>query len=397
MGEFVIRQVDRHGRLLGCRRVPNVLAFEGTERLLRRVFPPITAAPVFKLGLSGAFSHTETERPNHPPLVPEIPAYDPTVTLAQLAEAANWPNEGGAPDAETRTLIGYARREVAFTVSPSADGARIETDELAFVNPIQWIQHGDWSPNDPPRPWQPGWEAWEPEVGYPYQIPQIHEDAFWNTDFGAFLASNLFRLGGYPINVAFIHNLGDDGVFSPDDELVASCTMMTAPVLWRPGATLHVRYHAEIQRALDTETHGCTRWFAERMARAMFQGVACCSIFKAALAVNPPGKLTARSTYDDLVLIEHGEPPQPDTRDLTSWAIEPASGLTPPYAYTAEPEPWENEDEDPWPAVTYLVVIADVGGAPHLAWYQAINPAKTLAHGDTLTIDGGVKFELAGL
>jgi len=387
MGEFVIRLRGPDGRLLAGRHARNVLAFEGTERLLRRIFPPLGPAIAFKLGLSGAFSHTESERPNHNPDAPEFAAYDGTTTLSHLTNPAYSPNEGGVPGA---SLVGYARRDVAFTVRPWAGGARIETEEIAFDNVIGWAQRGDWSPDPPPRPWGPPWQGWEPEIGYPYQTPVIEPDALWDPDptgFGAFLAGNLHRLGGFPINVVFLQDL--------DGHLIASAALMTNPVLWRPGSTLTVQYTAEIQRAVDAATHGCTAWFAEKIAGAMFQGAGCCSQFLAALVTNPPGTLGERSTYQDLALIEEA-----GIKTLTSWTIHAASGLTPPYAYTLDgPDPWVNDDEPPasWPAATYMVVLADVGGAPQLAWYQARNPAIVMEHDDTLPIDGGVKFELAGL
>lgn len=232
MGEFLLELVER-GRVVQRRTCANLLHFEGLGNLLHRAFPPLVPALAFTLGLTGATVRTRVERPN--PALDELLFDDPRLTFWDLTNGSA--NEGGAPDDVTRGLIGYARQPVTFDITRAADSVLLATERVEFHNAVPWARQGFDDP--PPPPWQaPGWEQWEPSVGFPYQIPNVAEDALGDRAIGRFFTANLHRLGGYPITHCFIA--------TQYNQVVAS-SVVQAPLLWRPGGYVYAQYRGEIR------------------------------------------------------------------------------------------------------------------------------------------------------
>ena len=242
MGAFLL--TTDSGRLV----VPNMLHFEGTETMLRRIFGSESEC-TFTLGFAGPTLYAATQRPNTSSAVQQT-------QMLTLAEAcSSTANEGGQPSDDGRTLVGYERKDVAWSFAN--DGAHViaQTQVATWANPVEWKHQGTWYQwtgteweEYKVREWYLD-DQWEPLVGYPWQVPVIHpnfllgpefdpDDGYPEPDaYGAWVAENLHRLGGFPISQVFL--------FNGQDELVASA-VLAAPMLWRPEGTITMQYVARL-------------------------------------------------------------------------------------------------------------------------------------------------------
>jgi hypothetical protein len=214
-----------------------------------------------------------------------------------------------------RTSFGYARQALNFTASMEADGGGFLSQEVTFPNNHSWTPQaaGDWdfpwTPEEveqPPPEWTPK-ESWEPEIGYPWQRPRkrcgTDCDPYnpnvclrpymyqWDPSGELDWLCDFRKMGGFPITLAFIAD-------TSRNKLVAAAAFR-APVLLRPGTSLHVIYQARIFGRI-------TRDFALRYAKYAFQktGSRYTTIYCRPLLATAPA-VTRRTTYADLAPFFH--------------------------------------------------------------------------------------------
>jgi len=393
MGVFLVRQVDRDsGVELARFAARNFLADEGIRYVLRQLFPPYDAAMSFQIGVSGATTSHPHYRPNPGGGV----SFGPSLTFAQCTAAGA--NEGGGYTDEMRSSFGYSRQAVAFTASLEADGGALVSPEVEFPNNHSWTPQAasawdlPWTPDEveqPPPEWTPQ-ESWEPEVGYPWQRPRkrcgetcdpwnpndclhsyMHQwdpsgDLDWLCDFR--------KMGGFPITLAFLAD-------SSRNKLVAAAGFR-APVLLRPGTSLHVRYQARIFGRVTAD-------FALRFAKYAFQktGSRYTTIYCRPLLATAPA-FHRRLTYAEIA-------PFFDTHfvavALSSWTF--VAG--PPARVDSVTTPqWTNSSGAALGPFGGLAVYGLVGGSNELMWITPIDPLVSVPSGDALRVPNKVRLVL---
>ncbi|MBW7905267.1 MAG: hypothetical protein LC135_05495 [Phycisphaerae bacterium] len=394
MGEFVLRQVDAEsGRELTRFVASNFLAYEGLRYVLRQIFPPYDAAMTFQLGVCGA---TTGDRPN-----PGGGAtFGPELTFAQCTNANA--NEGGCYTQGMRTSFGYARHNVAFTASLEADGGALICPEATFPNNHSWSPQAvsawdfPWTPDDveqPPPEWTPK-ESWEPEVGYPWQRPRkrCHEDCdpydpqnclrsymhTWDSTGELDWLCDFRKMGGFPITMAFLAD-------SSRSKLVAAAGFR-APILLRPGTSLHARYQARIFGSR------LSRDFALRFAKYAFEktGSRYTTISCRPLLTSAP-KITRRTTYAEI------EPHFASVFAAVALATWNYVAGPPPRVESASTPQWTNGSGAALGPFGGLAVFGSVGGGNELMWVTPIDPPVSVQNGDTLRVPSKVKFQLDGV
>lgn len=243
MGEFLVSlESPQRGRSREL-ALPNILHFEGVRYILRQLFPPYDTAPTFIIGLAGPTLRSRESRPNQAPGTVE---YDERLTFAQCTDGDA--NEGGAYTSAMRSWLGYGRQSVTFTAGRESDGGIAESTQATFANLVPWARLGDWDNPDtdpdiepPPYPWGDAAGNFEPDHGYPWQTPRVHPNYFDAIEPGGsldWLADNWHRVGGFPITLAFLAD-------ASRSVLIASASF-AAPLLWRPGSTVYVRYRGRV-------------------------------------------------------------------------------------------------------------------------------------------------------
>ncbi len=396
MGVFLLRQVDREtGVELARFAVPNFLAYEGMRHMLRQIFPPHNAAMSFQLGVSGV----TTSHPHNRPNPGGGASFGPELTFAQCTGAGA--NEGGGYTDEMRNSLGYSRQAVSFTAALEADGGALVSPEVEFPNNHAWSPQAasawdlPWTEDEveqPPPEWTPK-ESWEPEIGFPWQRPRkrcgetcdpwdpdtclhsyMHQ---WDPDGDLDWLCDFRKMGGFPITLAFLAD-------SSRDKLIAAAGLR-APVLLRPGTSLHVRYQARIFGRVTAD-------FALRFARYAFQkagsrydALLCRPLLQSA----PP--FIRRLTYAD---VEPHFPAALNAVALTAWDY--VAGPPPRMDSSTAPQ-WFNGSGAAVGPLTGLAVFGVVGGTVELLWVTPIDPPVTVAAGDTLRVPGKVRFQLDGI
>jgi hypothetical protein len=396
MGVFLVRQVDRdNGVEIARFAVPNFLANEGISHVLRQLFPPYDAAMSFQIGVTGATTGYPNSRPNSGGGA----AFAPTLTFAQCTAAGA--NEGGAYTNAMRTSFGYSRQAVAFTASPEADGGALVSPEVEFPNNHSWTPQAasawdlPWTPDEveqPPPEWTPR-ESWEPEVGFPWQRPRkrcgetcdpwnpddclhsyMHQ---WDASGALDWLCDFRKMGGFPITLAFLAD-------SSRNKLVAAAGFR-APVLLRPGTSLHVRYQARIFGRITGD-------FALRFAKYAFQktGSRYTTIYCRPLLATAPA-FHRRLTYADVA-------PFFDTHfgavALTSWTF--VAGPPVRVDSVATPQ-WTNSSGAALGPFGGLAVYGLVGGSNELMWITPIDPPVSVPAGDVLRVPNKVRLVLESL
>lgn len=396
MGVFLLRQVDRETgvELTRC-AAPNVLAYEGLPHLLHQLFPPYDAAPAFELGISGATTAYPHGRPN-----PGGGAvFGPDLTFADCTGPGA--NEGGGYTDAMRAALGYERHAVGFTVSREADGGALVAPEVAFSNDQTWTPQDasawdrPWTADEieqPPPEWSPK-ESWEPTVGYPWQRPRKRcgktcnpadpnecLEAFmhaWDSSGALNWLCDFRKLGGFPITLAFLAD-------STRSKLIAAA-QFRAPVLLRPGTSLHVRYQARVYGQVTAD-------FAVRLAQAAFTTTAARydAIYARPLLDSAP-RITRRTRYADLA--PHLPPAFPALA-LSHWSD--VAGPPPALVSVTVPT-WQNPTTAAIGPLNGLAVFGAVGGAYELMWVTPVDPPVTVAAGAALRVPDGVRFVLEGV
>ncbi len=397
MGEFLLRLTDlESGAELGRFAARNILAYEGIQYVLRQIFPPYQAAMTFQIGVCGA----TVGYPNSSPNPAGGASFGPNLTFAQCTDANA--NEGGCYTSPMRTSFGYARQAVAFTASLEADGGALVSPEVTFPNNHSWSpQAGSawdfpWTPEEieqPPPEWTPK-DSWEPVLGFPWQRPRkrcgtdcdpynpnvciypyMHQ---WDASGEVDWLCDFRKIGGFPITLAFLAD-------SSRSKLVAAAAFR-APVLLRPGTSLHIAYQARI---FGTRV---SRDFALRFAKYAFQktGSRYDAIYCRPLLSSAP-KITRRTTYAEAEPHFHADF---GAVALSSWTYVAGP---PPRVESSNTPQWLNSTGGAVGPFGGLAVYGTVGGAEELMWVTPIAPPVNVPNGDTLRVPAKVRFELEGV
>ncbi|MBL8879397.1 MAG: hypothetical protein JNG88_09790 [Phycisphaerales bacterium] len=397
MGAFLVRQVDRDtGVELARFLAPNFLAHEGARYVLRQIFPPYDSAMTFQLGICGV----NTGYPDYRPNPGGGGGFGPDLTFAQVTDANA--NEGGCYTQGMRNSFGYARQSVAFAASLEADVGALAAPEKEFPNEHDWSPQAastwnlPWTPDvieQPPPEWN-NRHDWEPEVGYPWQWPRkrcyeecdpfdpldcIHSYMHqWDATGELDWLCDFRKIGGFPITLAFL-------IDTAHSKLIAAATF-AAPVLLRPGTTLHVEYKARI---FGTRV---TRDFALRFAKYAFQktGSRYDTIYCRPLLSTAP-KPNRRTTYDDIDDHFHA---QFAAVALSSWTYVAGP---PPRVESSNTPQWTNSTGGAIGPFAWLATYGSIGGSNELMWVTKIDPPASVPNGDTLRVPGKVKFQLDGV
>lgn len=259
MGWFDIELLAPNKRLIQRIRQPNILHWEGSEDLIKRFFLGGSSKD-FIMGFCGAMLTSRFHRPNKTTF--EI-NQDFETTFADLTHAAA--NEGGVPDDDSRTCVGYERKSLNWSFRQDGSHWAVESGWQTWTHAITWAFHGVWYEwNSTTSEWDeiekglweqwPNREYWAPIHGFPWDVPNIHENYLMGGEFvdlppgsgggypspdarGEWYAGNLHRLGGYPITTFWV---------ATDDEKLVASTVLRAPMLWRPGHTIRCRYSARL-------------------------------------------------------------------------------------------------------------------------------------------------------
>jgi len=396
MGRFLVRHVDQDsGTELSRFALPNLLAYEGIEYVYRQLFPAYQTAMTFQMGVAGPTSSYPNDRPNTGGGV----GFGPTLTFAQCTNAQA--NEGGCYTSPMRTSFGYTRQALNFTASMEADGGGFVSQEVTFPNNHSWSPQAaadwdfPWTPEEveqPPPEWTPK-ESWEPEVGYPWQRPRkrcgTDCDPYnpnvclrpymyqWDPSGELDWLCDFRKMGGFPITLAFVAD-------TSRNKLVAAAAFR-APVLLRPGTSLHVIYQARIFGRI-------TRDFALRFAKYAFQktGSRYTTIYCRPLLATAP-LFTRRTTYADVLPFFHAHFAQVA---LSSWTYVAGP---PPRVDSATAPQWQNTSGAAIGPFGGLAVYGVVGGSNELMWVTKIDPPVSVPNGDTLRVPAKVKFQLDGV
>lgn len=396
MGRFLVRHVDHDsGAELARFALPNLLAYEGIEYVYRQLFPAYQAAMTFQMGVAGPTPSYPNDRPN----TGGGAAFGTTLTFAQCTNAQA--NEGGCYTSPMRTSFGYARKALSFTASMEADGSGFLSQEVTFPNNHAWTPQAaadwdfPWTPEEieqPPPEWTPK-ESWEPEVGYPWQRPRkrcgTDCDPYnpsvclrpymyqWDPSGELDWLCDFRKMGGFPITLAFLAD-------SSRNKLVAAAAFR-APVLLRPGTSLHVIYQARIFGRI-------TRDFALRYAKYAFQktGSRYTTIYCRPLLATAPA-VTRRTTYADISPFFHTH--------FTAVALSSWTYLAgpPPRIESATAPQWTNTSGAAIGPFGGLAVYGLVGGSNELMWVTKIDPPVSVPNGDTLRVPAKIKFQLDGV
>lgn len=363
-----------------------MLHYEGMERVLRSVFPPVQNAMSFKLGLSGCSLTADDARPNSDPGNPK--PHNPALTLADC-----FVNEAGTPYGEIRSKMGYTRKTITFNAAVVAGAAIFETGYETFSNGINWSPVGDW--DDPTTPTlieepPPDWDKnhWETLVNYPWMAPTVKADDSRNTD--AFFSdpalwwlSDFHKLSGFPISLAFIYD-------NVSQKLVCS-SVFRSPVLFRPGGYITLKYRGRID--------AITKAFSSRIATAAFGGGGSNSIGNAKVfPVLETWSPTRDSIYANMlthVAKISNNPVTPQV--ITGWTFQPyvsPPGEVLPYIYGNNyPLTWNNTGIDTW-KIKYIAVTSQ---ANELLWWSTLANSVTVTPSDVLRIVDPVQFSLRGV
>lgn len=381
MGEFHCRVVER-GRTVKEFTAPNALHYEGVERILRQVFPPLQVPLAFQIGIAAPTLRTKSARPN--PISSTNLDYAETLVLDDF-EAGN---EGGAYVSTMRDAMDYARQPIAFAVSAQSLGAAIESDEVEFTNAETWAQHpADWDNpatageiESTPPPWHT--PPWEGSHGYPWQHPRIKHDWMQQYDGSGELdwLIDFRKFGGFPVLNAFVV----DTVYG----VVIASSVFRAPVLLRPGLSLHIQYRARIDNVSQA--------FATRLAGRAFAGSGSAyeSIYARPLLVSA-GTPRETWTYDDVV--DHFSD-ELIAISIDDWTFVPYDEGPPeitPHVVTDLAPVWVNESETEL-VVAHVAVYGEVAGTPELMFCIPID-SVALAENDQLRAPDGIVFRLKGI
>ena len=235
MGRFIVHLGGREMTL------PNILHHEGVAVLLRRMFPPASAPPIFHMGLSGLNLDPPEYRPNEPGGY-----FAPETTLALIAGNGN---DSGGYSARHRELLGLAHEPVTFTATMRGGACFIATPWRTFTNAIPWTPTPDswYESQDPPLtpPARYHNRHWEPDHGWPWSLPKVDSRHYLRQDpetpepLADTIAANLMRACSLPIGAIYI---------ATENELIASAIVAGLPhgVQVRPGQTLRARYEGQL-------------------------------------------------------------------------------------------------------------------------------------------------------
>lgn len=409
MGEFHVRLADGD-KTLAEWKLKNLLAYEGMDRFLHRLFPTHMGAMTLRLGVSGPDKFDWDERPN-PPWPVEGPSYDRQLTFWDCTDGDA--NEGGCYTEEMRDSFGYSRHVPNVTIEPEGRGITFFTDEAAFPNTHSWSPQdgGDWDLSwtedieQPPPEWTPK-KTYEPVVGYPWQTPRkkatteddgessptynysyMHQ---WQADGSLDWLYDFRKMGGFPITTVWLADI--------DNEELLAAAYFRGPVLLRPGLTLYVSYKARLY------SEQATMAFHDRLLRVSVGG----ETFNYSTLYCRPVKdsmptMSPTTTYADL------EP----YFDVDFDAIELADWLSMPY--TAESA--GGEEEEPylvcggdsalpieW-ANTYGVAKGPFAGiavwgvhtedsieTEELCWFIPFAQSESVPDGDSLIVPEGIRL-----
>lgn len=404
------------------RRTPNYLMYRAHGRMLRAMFPTVSGGPFsFELGFAGPMYRDPTERPN----------YDSdSFSLDRRGKYSDfvgvWANEGGLPSDDTRTVAGYERAAVTWTITEDEKSVRIDSGWKSWSHDLGWQTYGDWAPMEwldeengtYPQP-SPSYECstWEENHGFPWCQPRIHPDFWANTPppeegctdaagnpvdcqhpdntnpWGWDCASCVMsphQWGGYPSGCTFVIITGGG-----DDEAFAAAAM-AAPFHWRMGGTVSMRY---VGRFAAGEV--CSIAFAKAMAQRFLTGTTppwSDASWKAVLV----GEATIRDgmTLDQLSQVL-------DQKTATAWDVQEYVAPDPeesppieevlPYATPSSAISWTNNTGDAvlFRAVLIVATNSETGKQDVLFW-EVMDEPVTIPDGDTWTLST-FKFRIAEL
>ena len=386
MGAFAVRHL-RGRRAIDAVFAPNLLHDEGSDYVLRRMFPVgggfAPARDDWKLCIGGATCLTAAATPNGTLAVP-FP-YDRQTTFAAITSV--YANEGGAYGAVHAGILGYVRQSATFAVIDQGRSAIVRTEEREFANATPWAPLGSYGPDEfKPPDWQ-GY-VWEPLHGYPWRKPTWKDNYFGSSgEAGAWsdmLTGNPASAATFSVGVAFVVSL------SPAPILLCSARF-TGCLVIRPGDALWVRYAGRVRPGTSSAGAVTTGALARLLAKRAWGNdpAAAPSNYRAALAANPAGSLDDTTTWADIEELTAAANPGYAQAPLTNWTKEAQ-----PYEVVAQCGGFQNTGTQPWQPARWLCVVADFASGPVLCWLEPINPPVTLPAGDRITFPDGVRFSL---
>lgn len=223
MGQFDLIVDGRH------QRISNHLMWRAHSLLLRRVLPTQSGTLTYTIGFSCPMCTGDSGAPEY--------GRGWSFTFDRKGEWDDYVGdngiEGASPNSDVRTLFGYERAAVTWTVTQHPSCVKIDTGWHQWVNDFSWAEKGSegGSYNGPTLNCnKPG----EYNHGYPWCFPTIHTDYEDYED--VMYLEGMQGIGGYPIGCCFV---------TINDQILAAAEVREN-TWWRPGGYINMRYTAGI-------------------------------------------------------------------------------------------------------------------------------------------------------